>query len=71
MNEHDTDAIRTLASLAENFGVDGNYIGQAEALRLLKQVITQTTPKETSAFYKNPECTINHPGSSCNVACGE
>ena len=21
-------------------------------------------------IYKNPHCTIDHPGSSCNVACG-
>jgi hypothetical protein len=20
--------------------------------------------------YKNPHCTINHPGSACNIACG-
>lgn len=22
-------------------------------------------------IYKNPNCNINHPGSSCNVACGD
>lgn len=30
-----------------------------------------TTPCLDAEPYKNPNCTINHPGSPCNVACGE
>lgn len=26
---------------------------------------------QSKTIYKNPNCTINHPGSSCNIACGE
>jgi hypothetical protein len=25
---------------------------------------------QRSVIYKNPACTIDHPGQSCNVACG-
>ncbi len=27
--------------------------------------------RDKSAIYKNPNCTIDHEGSSCNIACGE
>jgi hypothetical protein len=27
--------------------------------------------EEAPTVYKNPNCSIDHPGSSCNVACGE
>lgn len=29
------------------------------------------TPALEQTIYKNPNCNIDHPDSSCNIACGE
>lgn len=37
---------------------------------LEREVAELKAPKARAPIYKNPNCTIDHPGQSCNVACG-
>jgi hypothetical protein len=40
----------------------------AHAWRIAADELAAVVIKKS--IYKNPNCTINHPGQSCNVACG-
>ena len=56
--------LSTVADLPASTGLGGS---SSFAVGLLNALHAY----ENQPVYKNPNCTIDHPGSSCNVACGE
>lgn len=79
--KYDTTVARMAGNIASGLinGPEG-YFGTLNeqktiaemAVLLAREIVAEverTEPKELP--YKNPNCTIDHPGSPCNVTCGE